>query len=488
MRIQVRHIYTLAAIAALSGCAKTLSIEPLTLDYDPNGPVPAGVPYSLYFDQFKVEASYRIASCSPMKLEVTADVTEQVAQPDADQAYMIDPNSMAGLFRTSEFEISYNPDGSVSAINVKAEDRTAEALGSIAKGMAGIVKIAAAGAGLVDKTFNCSADALALFKAYEEEGKKLEAAKAALVRAQSNFDTWNSKVDGVSQVVPRNVQTGFDRSYMTLQGAFASLSAAKKRHDAAAGKVTVKSTFNWPESGGERSSSKPLPAPLMAKLKKWVVDDGTANFSPNAYQLNLALAPRPANPMSTSVGEDRLTKKELERGIPYRNTAPGTLSIEVVEAVSAQPESIFEKQYSVRQLGRVMQLPCTSKAFTKIGCSLAFTDKGMLSKAGTKNEKAPGESVATLFGTLVDAGGTATEALRARDERRRTAAKTAKQEELAMFELEAKLEVARKAALGPAPKTDLLIMQDQILRYDTELKLLEVERKLREERAKVSGA
>lgn len=484
---KTKFLVAASIVLSLPACTANLGIS--QLNTTPTNVIPNGVPYPLYFDQFKISATYQISNCEKFAIEVTPEVAEQIALPDPDQTYMIAPNSMAGLFRTSELTTEYHPDGSVSSINAKAEDRTAEAIASIGKGLAGIVKIAAAGGApggsKAPPALTCSEKAQKAFDAYKADDKNLKDAKDALTSAQERFATWLAKVDGVSQVIPKALQTDFDQAYMGLQGATSNLAAAKRRHDKLAEAISFSHEFFWPESGSQISGDVVLPTELLkGKLDKLISGSSGSITQPI---LQLSISQNQTSPMWSASGAKKLTPTELKAGIPYRSAAPGNLTISVVGKVGDKPEELLSKRYTFRQMGRIMQLPCSVQTFGKTSCSLTFTDKGTLSKAGRTNEKAAGEAFGTMFSGLVDSAGGAAEATRARQDRQKKAEATSKKEQLDMLELDAKIAAAEKARDAAPPDSVLKALNEQILQIDTERKLLEAERTLREERAKVSG-
>ena len=470
-------------LVALGACTSRLELAPVTPLADGThsaATVPSGVPYALYYDRYEITTTYTVANCDTLELEVEPTVSAVLAEPDPVQSYVIDPNSLARPFKTSSVALEYHPDGSVAAINAKADDRSAETFGALAKSVAGIVKIAVAPGGPAITSVGCNAATRKAFDAYTAQQGVVKSAKNAIDLAQTEFDAAKAQIDASSGVVARPVQSRFNNAFMGLQVATTRLASAKAQLAKLAKAISVSTTVLWPDSGSETSGTLRPPPELGEKLGEWA--DVSPNTQPANYSMTIALEPTQAGPLAvTSGGMPQLDRKALARGIPYRSPARGRLVIRSAfigpDNQSISSKLLFEKGYSVRQLGRVFQLPCISRPFTSIGCTLAFDAKGQLTKAGAENTKAPAEAAAGLLGSVVESGSGAAEAVRAANERRRNSPTTVKQDELAQLELDAKLDAARKVAAGPDP-TAQQIKEKQILEYETDLKLITARRAL----------
>ena len=469
-------------LLALASCTSRLElavVPPLVDGKQIAANVPNGIPYVLYFDRFSIETSYQIVNCSEFALKAEPTVAEIIAEPDPDQTYYLNPNSLAGPLKTSIVAAEYNADGSIASINAKAEDRTAETVGAFAKTAASVIKIAGAGGGLEGgKILTCNQPTLDAFKAYNTQKVVVTSAKAAIDAAQAEFDAAKAKVDATSGPIPKPLQTRFNNAWMSLDAAVTRLASAKAQLAKLADPITLTVTTLWPDSGSETTKNLLPPAELDEAVAGWT--DESPDLNPKLGFLVIELKSAQAGGMGANGGLPRLTGKDLARGLPYRSPVRGILSIRSAtndgKGETVLGKVLFEKTYSVRQLGRVFQLPCVSKPFTSISCSLAFNDKGQLTKAGTENSKAPLEGAAGLLGSVVDSGGAAVDSLRVAADKRNGAAMNAKQEELAVLDIDAKLAAARKAASGS--KTEQQVKEELILGYETDLKLINARKAL----------
>lgn len=499
-------LLTATMLATLAGCTSRLQLEalkPLDEGKQTAETIQSGVPYNLYYDRYSISVTYRIADCDKLTLEVEPSVKEVIAEPDPDQSYVLNPNSLAGPLKTSTIALEYHPDGSLASINAKAEDRTAETVGALAKSAVGLIKIfgAAGGEGTestqpatCNDVTRLAFDAYAAFTAKKGDkvgGKPVESngelteAKEAIDRAQVDFDAAKSKLDASGAVVSEPVQTQFNNAFLSLQGAARRLAAAKARLAQLAKPISVTITTMWPDSGSQTYGTIAAPAELVAALGKW--SDGDSN--PGAYGLYFKLESTQPGGMGANVGPAQLNPKALSRGLPYRSPARGELQIGLYTLVGNKvvpQEPVFQEIYMVRQLGRVFQLPCISKPFTSISCSLAFDAKGQLTKAGTDNTKAPLEGAAGLLGSLVESGGSAADSLRAGAEKRAGAATKAKQDELAELELDAKLTSARNAQKPDDDAAAQKAKEAKILEYETDLKLINARKALADGQSQVA--
>lgn len=473
---------------ALAGCTSHLKIT----EMPKAGPV-TGVPYALYFDRFDMAAKYRLTECAPLQLEVTVEVAKQNRAPDPKQVYLIDPLSLGGFLKTTQFDITYNPDGSVSAINASADDKSAEAITGVIKSAAGIAKIAVAGGAGANDPANpvnvCNPDTNKKLTDYKGQQTVVESASTAQDAAKADFDLWKAKIDAVGGNPDPALQTAFNNSYRAFDVATRSLAAAKERLDALGSKLTYTRALSWPAFGGDVDEQLPFEAVADEMFKRWLLNgSGSIDDEQNLkqYDIHLALVPADNSALSDPSGGSTIGESQLAEGIPYRSAAPAILMASRPFALNDKkepaPESLLASAVSVQQFGRIFQLPCRNPPFTSSACSLAFSAEGRLTKAGASRSKAQGEVLANLLNTGVEQASGVAEAIRARDLRIAGEPKAEAEAELAMLELEAKLAAARKALIV-APPTDRESIEDQILDLDVQRKLIEAKLALDKARA-----
>lgn len=481
----------LLAVVSVAGCTSHLEIT----EMPKSGPV-TGVPYALYFDRFDMVANYRLAECAPLKLAVTLDMAKQNRLPDPRQVYQIDPLSLGGFLKTTEFEINYHPDGSVASINAKADDRSAEAISGLVKSAAGIAKIFLAGGGTpgVVEPNVCNQDTNDALDAYKRQKGIVDLALKAQTAAQADFDIWKAKVEAVGGNPDQALQTAFNNSYRSLDAATRNLASAKESLDALGGKITYERAFSWPEWGGDTSKRLEFDrATARAVFDPWLLQ-GLGSIADDdsdlaRYNIVIALTSQDSSPLSDVTGGSPITSAQLAKGIPYRSPAPAILTATMPNVLDDNkrpaPQELLNKPVSIQQFGRIMQLPCSNPAFTASACNLAFSAEGRLTKAGASRSKAQGEVLANLLsGTVEQAAGVA-DAERAQDLRRANKPKEEAEAELAMLELEAKLVAARKALIV-TPPTGRALIEEQILALDVDRRLIEAQLALNKARALVT--
>lgn len=486
------------ALAAIStgGCTKYLRIETAQSQTSVQGAPLRGVPYSLYFDQFKIVTSAKLVNCNPFTLEITASTGDPTALPDPALSFMIDPNSMSGLLHSSKFDIAYNPDGSIASVNAEVEDHTPAVVLGLAKAAAGAITLGASGpfkalsTGEWSKTPVpiCTKAALAALNDFADKSAAADKAKTALDKAQVDFDTWNEQMDDAGDNPPPALRRKFSDSYIRLRGAVARLETAQAKMDKAEKELIVSDSHLWPESGIIGKTPEVANDLLAQKARTAFVNpDATLpkeNEAKLKFHFAFELAPTGSSPYSAYPAASNIPINVGRTGLPYRLAARGQLT--VTRIGESESEDILVQPVVARQLGRVMILPCTGRPLVKTGCSLNFDKAGSLTKAGTSVDGAAGEKIADVLGGVVDAAGAPVKAMRDRDERKRTAAADAKQERLDALKLDQDIADAEQAKRDAVGEQDKNRAQEEIDALDRQRTLLEARRKLKEEQDKLT--
>jgi hypothetical protein len=131
-----------SAIAALliGGCVGTLETSPYRERTTTLGGALRGVTYSLPKLQYEITLTRSLIECpgetgtdgKPTALKFAIEVAG-TAQYVPGEAYTVNYHRLAGLLRTSNFEIKYWPNGTLKSLGAGAEDKTADVVRDVVK-------------------------------------------------------------------------------------------------------------------------------------------------------------------------------------------------------------------------------------------------------------------------------------------------------------------------------------------------------------------
>jgi len=136
-------IATISAIL-LSSCATSLNVKPVK-----PGPQ-SGLVYALPMTQFKIDITRQVASCDNKDMKVkTTFKTEKTSIEDAENIYVIEPETLSHFFNTASSSIEFH-EGTrqIKSFNSDVTDAAAPALGSLIKSA---ISIATLGAGQIKR-------------------------------------------------------------------------------------------------------------------------------------------------------------------------------------------------------------------------------------------------------------------------------------------------------------------------------------------------
>jgi hypothetical protein len=237
--------------------------------------------------------------------------------------------------------------------------------------------------------------------------------------------------------------------------------------------ITFKETVRWPMNGDTADGSVKAP---LAVLRNWAkVDDQDSDNA--AISLSLASVGGAARD-SLAVSQ----KVDPAHGIPYRAPALGTIRVCAGMSCTPAVESLSEGTSQVQQLGYVYYLPCKSRAFTSVGCTLEFAETGELKSAGSVQREAAAEGLSAAVKEVATQVGVAKEA-RSTADLKKLEAKTA------ALKAEADYQAALNASTPDPTATtqaeiDALNLQADLAtakkkKIDADLALLEAESKVK---------
>lgn len=266
----------------LCGCVSSLNVQ----RYDPSSPQ-VGYPYRLRLTQYQITATWRVVGCdptgtTPLKIKTTAEVKETTAL-DPEQFYVIDPRSLQGLFRTTEFTMEWYEDRTPKSITSDADDQTGTAIGNV---LQGVSKLAAAGLGFPagpasNKCAKAVADALDGIngkpgdkqhpgqKAVTEAAQKaVDTQTALMTKLTADATAMGTTLDGITR-------RKLGQARARLEALIAVLTLEQGRLKELNDVLTDSRTITWPEFGSEFASTKGI-APSAAAKKRWNLDDSSS--------------------------------------------------------------------------------------------------------------------------------------------------------------------------------------------------------------------
>ncbi len=251
-----RALLLALAAVSLSGCVSSLDVH----SYQP-GISQVGYPYRLRLTQYQVALTWRVTDCDvkagpqALKLKISADVKEATAL-DPEQYYVIDPRSLQGLFRTTEFTMEWYDDRTPKSITSSVDDQSAAAIGNVLQGVAKL-----ASTGLIPAGPNpvaCTTEVLDSLKAIKgvKGDPKKPGQQAVTQAAQKAVDDQTALLTRLNAAATAMGATIDDRTRRTLGQARARLEALtdllaleqaklKSYNDV----LTDTKTITWPETG-----------------------------------------------------------------------------------------------------------------------------------------------------------------------------------------------------------------------------------------------
>lgn len=470
------HHLGLVLATLTAGCSTSLTVK----RFNENDPTTAvGSPFPLMFTQYEVAVVRQVISCGArIKIKVTAEIKGNKAAPDPKQLFVLGTSSLSSPLKTSEVKTTYHPTGAVATLNATAEDKSASVIANVAQLAAKVVSIAAlpgaapppAKAGVTpdvceDTTVKALASAADLKKKVKASGDLVESLQGKLEELIKKVNVTGGHPDGATK-------KALSEAYDALVAASSTLSDETEALEKAMKTLTFKETVRWPMDGDTAGGVARAP---LAILKNWAANIDDQDSDKAAVTLSLVAVGGAAR-SNLSVPQ----KVDPTNGIPYRAPALGTLRVCAGTSCTSADESLSESTGQVQQLGYVYYLPCKSRAFSSVGCTLEFAEAGELKSAGSVQKEAAAEALSGAAKEAVTQIGVAKEA-RSAAEVKKLEAKTAALKAQADYEAALKGAKPDPAAATKAEidahnlQADLAAAKKKKL--DAELALLEAETK-----------
>lgn len=404
---------SVCAAIALSGCTSNLAVKKIDI-----GSTAQGYPYQLRYTQFEIALAWRVTACkvdepNGLKMKISADITAKTPL-DPDQLYSIDPASLQGPFRATEFSMEWYEDRGTKSVNSTVDDQTGPAIINV---LTGIGKLAGAGLLPAGGSSKCSDDVLAALKAINGvkdaagnvvvEGqdsitkkavKAVEEQTAVLTRLTARAAALGATVDDQTRNDMGNAQRLLEalKNVLTLeQGKLKSLLED----------VTDTRTITWPGDGLTFESKEPI-RPSAKAMEKW-----SMNSTSTGADIYLRLIPKDGQQLpseAAAVGPDGSTPTPDPdpsfAGLPYREPRAMRLYIcspAPCAGTSAELEVskdlVKTADAQVFQGGTTFYLPFKGRTFASIKNSAGFAQSGVLTTAGSNQPRGAGSGAAETF-------------------------------------------------------------------------------------------
>ncbi len=395
----MRRLILLAGVVIFAGCTTSLRVRPVS-----EGRV--GVPYPLMFTRFGVEITRQVADCGPeLKASVKAEIKSSEGAPDPKQQFVLDPNRLASILKTSEVKLQYHPNGGVASLNATSEDRTGQVLANVTATAGKIVSIAAAAA-LVKKEA-CSTDVLAALQVIKTQKAIVTAATEVVEGLTADLKALLAKAVATSGNVDEGTKKAISKAYDALVMATEDLKGKSIPLERALKVVTFAETVYWPSDGDTPAGKFEL---REAVFKRWTAPD-TSPDERSKFTLSLSLTRIGAEGRDLSTPDVVNTKL----GVPYRQPVFGRLAVCAGGACGDDNLPISQKDGDVLQFGFVYYLPCKSRTFSSISCSFETLENGRVKTMGTAQKAAVAEGLTTSAKDIVAQAAAAQETLAGAD-------------------------------------------------------------------------
>jgi hypothetical protein len=478
---------TTAIISLLvGGCAGTLETRPYRERTDRVGAALRGVTYSLPKLQYEVKLTRWLSECpgevspegKPSALRFTVDV-EAKPRYVPGEAYTVDYERLAGLFRTSNFEMKWYPSGNLKSMGAGAEDKTGEVIGNVVKtGLAvasaamGVPPVTAlAGQSLSGSEVGgregvvCSAAAHQLVREARDHKQKLKDQADLLKKIKTDIERIQSRA-AVKLIDATDRQKLLD-AFAAIDAAEATIEDSRGKLAKAVAKLGVSQEFLW-DSRMDQSAAAQIQAygftdPQRDKLASLLALGALAPAAPSeqaedekrraaapacfgeeadprdcvAQQLDLKSVVQVDTPMKPCpIGSPDCVATVSADDPRYRDARDSTPDEGIFVREPLQARLLFCRASLMKgsectpekdegklttaffpQLGQLRYLPLRVGTFQAREMTLALTEEGRIESFSYKSTKAVGQAVAA---TLADVATQVDAALEKRETERRS--------------------------------------------------------------------
>jgi hypothetical protein len=379
------HRLILALASLTAGCSTSLTIKRFN-ESDPSSAV--GAPFPLMFTQYDIAVSRQVIGCGPkLKAKVSAEIKTNKTLPDPNQLFVLDTGSLSSALKTGAVKTTYYPTGSVATLNANAEDKSAAVIANVVQTFAKVVTISAAAGALPGAPVEACTDETKKALAEVVKGKADVEASGTLVEGrQGRLEELIKKVNATGGHPDGPTKKALSEAYDDLTAATKDLSDKTEALEKALKAIAYKEVVHWPKNGDTEGETIPLPESIFSRWGR--LDDDENSRAAFAISIRLESTGGAAR---RSLAVPQNVNPSL--GIPYRAPAQGTLRVCSGKSCIATDAAIAETTGQVQQLGHIYYLPCSSRPFASVSCTLEFAEGGELKTAGSEQKASVAEGL-----------------------------------------------------------------------------------------------
>lgn len=393
-------LLSMVVLLVLTGCSSKVAVTKV----DPKDPkTHVGIPHPLLYSRYDVTMNWQVKKCGKkLELLVKSEFSDPISAVDGNQLYVIDPNSLSGIFKTSKLSVGYSEMGAPMSLNAEIKDHTAEVLLNVASVGLGVAKLAAVpipGAPAAPAPGDvCTDEVVKALLDLVTQNETVFASTVVLESRTEELKAITEKITSLGDNVDEQTKVALSEAVTKLSEAKTKLNTATKTHSKTLKGITHSKTIRWPSDSSKFDGTHELPDYVLKRWTRAGVDYPDVR-SKATIHLSLKLV--------DSSGQVSKGSIDPKLGIPIRRGGDGIVSSCFGTDCKNKWEMKSSRKDHIQQLGQVYYLPCTSRLFSSVSCSYTRHDNGRLKSIGSVRENASAE---TFTGALDDIIGKATEA------------------------------------------------------------------------------
>lgn len=405
---QMTKIFSGSSLVLLAlvtmGCSGSLHSRPLS-----EGRA-QGFVYAVPMLQYDLVLTRQVVTCAKnnsgqTKVRTTLEATETFV-PNPRETFVVEFDDVFGKSKTGEFTVSYYENGQFKSINAKADDRSGEVVGNVAKAVVNTaLLIARVGLQpeLEPEPVLCTSDVVKAVETLSETMDSVMNATAAVERATANVQRWSLIVAaGPTDEAVKKLGEAQD----ILEKTTKTLSALEKQRAPVLAAVTNVQTLKWspakvpsedqrPDSGGAAIVEEEHLAPPKDLAKKWFM-------TPEAAEPLLSVYGR----ARSVVSYDGTSYPESGDGIYYRHPVPVEIQFTGYQVSNDRlvPYEMKTLRAQAPQLGQLILLPFHNGGFQGNELEVMFRPNGTPEYITYKQTKAPAEAFSDVLAEVTEVG------------------------------------------------------------------------------------